>query len=118
MTESFDEALRRLRLAAGLSQPQLAAVVHFSQSLISKVENGAEPPSHDFARACDRAGSLSSLEAARAAIDSVTEPPHGTDFFDAPRLAGLAGGTYPLRDAEPPAELLTQALASRAPPAT
>jgi transcriptional regulator with XRE-family HTH domain len=309
MTEGFGDALRRTRLAAGLSQPRLAAAVHFSQSLISKVENGAEHPSYEFARACDdalgaggqllslvgaprptsgdteieaweladaltrssislqtldhmehaihghaarypssapaalmvpvqqqlrrlrhaltqpqtlevrrravrlvgvlsglaghlrldtgredhavtffelgrlagheaadddltawvlathsiapffagrpaeaatlldeasdlavhasgprrrawiealrarahaaigdRAGSLSSLEAARAAIDSVTDPPHGTDFFDAPRLAGLAGGTYLLlRDTEPATEMLTQALASRAP---
>ena len=53
MAEVFGEALRRLRVAAGLSQPQLSAAVHFSQSLISKVENGAERPSYDFARACD-----------------------------------------------------------------
>src|SRR6266542_953421 len=68
MTESFGGALRRLRLVAGLSQPQLAAVVHFSQSLISKVENGAERPSCDFARACDDAlrasGQLVALVAA------------------------------------------------------
>jgi transcriptional regulator with XRE-family HTH domain len=309
MTETFGQVLRRLRAAAGLSQPQLAAKVHYSQSLISKVENGAERPSSDFARACDdalgstgqlvalvaaprvagdeeeleaweladaltrssisvqtldhmeravyghalrypstgpaalivpvrqqlrrlrhalqqpqtmqvrrravqlvgvlsgiagnlsldigrddqavtffelgrlagyesadddltawvlathsiasffagnapeaaalldeasdlartasgprrrawiealrarahgaignRSGALAALDTARAAIESVTEPPHGTDFFDGPRLDGLAGGTYLLlRDAEPAAELLTQALTRRAP---
>src|SRR5215475_13921628 len=55
MAEGFGDALRRTRLAAGLSQLQLAAAVYFSQSLISKVENGAERPSYDFVRACDDA---------------------------------------------------------------
>jgi len=56
------------------------------------------------------------LDSARAAMDSVTDPPYGTDFFDSPRLDGLAGSTYLLlREPDSATELLTRALAGRAP---
>ncbi|HSV65620.1 MAG TPA: helix-turn-helix transcriptional regulator [Mycobacteriales bacterium] len=76
MTETFGEALRRSRKLAGLSQPALAARIHFSQSMLSKVETGAESASYDFAKACDAAlnadGKLLKLAAAAARAASVT----------------------------------------------
>ncbi|MFG3054030.1 helix-turn-helix domain-containing protein [Kitasatospora sp. NPDC048239] len=51
----FATALRARRLAAGLSQADLARRVHYDKSHISKVENGDKPATADFARACDQA---------------------------------------------------------------
>jgi transcriptional regulator with XRE-family HTH domain len=42
MTETFGEALRRLREAAGLSQPQLAKRVPISQASLSRYEHGRQ----------------------------------------------------------------------------
>lgn len=53
MSETFGQALRRLRMQTGYSQSSLAARIHFSQSMLSKVETGMEPGSYDFAKACD-----------------------------------------------------------------
>lgn len=53
--ETFGQALRRLRQAGGLSQPALARKIYVTQSFISKVENGAEAPSPEFAASCDEA---------------------------------------------------------------
>jgi transcriptional regulator with XRE-family HTH domain len=76
MAETFGEALRRWRKLVGLSQPALAARIHFSQSMLSKVETGAEPASYDFAKACDAAlnadGKLLALAVAAARAASVT----------------------------------------------
>jgi transcriptional regulator with XRE-family HTH domain len=47
--------LRHYRLAAGLTQAQLAARINFSESLISGTENGNIPASPEFAKACDEA---------------------------------------------------------------
>ena len=55
MPESFGQSLRRYRTLAGLSQPKLARAAFVSQSLISKMEAGAEEPSRAVAEACDRA---------------------------------------------------------------
>ncbi|MDQ3577725.1 MAG: hypothetical protein M3443_09045, partial [Actinomycetota bacterium] len=56
------------------------------------------------------------LDAARGHIDAATEPPSGTDFFDAARLDGVAGTTYLLlRDTAHAAPLLSAALDRRAP---
>lgn len=52
---SFGTRLRQLRDACGLSQLKLAGLVNYHQSLISKVETGAEQPSAAFARAVDEA---------------------------------------------------------------
>lgn len=46
--------LRHYRLAAGLTQTQLAELIHYSLSLISGVESGALPASPEFAAACDK----------------------------------------------------------------
>lgn len=49
-------------------------------------------------------------------MDTVSEPPQGTEFFDPPRLDGMAGAVYRLlRDTDRAAPLLAQALDRRAP---
>jgi transcriptional regulator with XRE-family HTH domain len=78
VTGTFGEALRRLRLAAGWSQPKLARAVYVSQSFISKVETGAEDAPPEFARACDdalgAAGALVALAPARPPTTGGIEP--------------------------------------------
>ncbi len=44
MSETFGQALRRLRLAAGLSQPALARKVHVDQGSVSRYENDRQSP--------------------------------------------------------------------------
>jgi transcriptional regulator with XRE-family HTH domain/tetratricopeptide (TPR) repeat protein len=51
----FGAALRRRRLAAGLSTAGLARLIHYSKGYISKVETGLKSPSIDFARRSDAA---------------------------------------------------------------
>jgi len=67
----FGTELRRRRLGAGLSLTDLAALVHYSRSHLSKVETGVKAPSRDLARRCDAAlgcdGALGALAPARSA---------------------------------------------------
>ena len=49
----FGTELRRQRLEAGLSLADLAKLVHYSKSHLSKVETGSKPASTDLARQCD-----------------------------------------------------------------
>jgi transcriptional regulator with XRE-family HTH domain len=51
----FGAALRRHRLAGGLSLSDLAKRVHYSKGHISKVETGRRGPSPDLAKRCDAA---------------------------------------------------------------
>lgn len=51
----FGTELRRRRLEAGLSLTDLAKLVHYSKSHLSKVETGSKPASTDLARQCDAA---------------------------------------------------------------
>lgn len=51
----FGVTLRRLRLAAGLSQGALAESVHFSPALIGYVENAQRAPTWDFTKVIDPA---------------------------------------------------------------
>ncbi|GAA4827169.1 hypothetical protein GCM10025787_01280 [Saccharopolyspora rosea] len=53
MSETFGQALRRLRAAAGLSQPQLARLVHADQSAVSRWENDRTSPSRDTVEQLD-----------------------------------------------------------------
>ncbi|GAA2023844.1 hypothetical protein GCM10009839_21900 [Catenulispora yoronensis] len=74
---AFGRELRRLRLTAGMSQAELANVLHFSKSYLSKVENGAKPATMDLARRCEAVlgagGTLVALcEAAAAAAAGTT----------------------------------------------
>ncbi|MGW1764014.1 nSTAND1 domain-containing NTPase [Streptomyces sp. NPDC002073] len=67
----FGPALRRLRTERGLSLSALARLVHYSKGYLSKIENGAKPPTADLARSCDAA-----LRAAGALAGLVPEVPH------------------------------------------
>jgi transcriptional regulator with XRE-family HTH domain len=97
--ETFGQALRRLRQAAGLSQPALARKVYVSQSFISKVENGAEPPSPEFAASCDEA--LSAAGALIALAPVRREHRIGIDDVEAWELADvLTGGSLSLQTLE------------------
>lgn len=49
MSETFGQALRRFRLAAGLSQTELAAVAHLGQSDISRYERDRQHPAESTA---------------------------------------------------------------------
>lgn len=63
----------------------------------------------------DRVGSLDSLERAYWLMGQVTDPPSGTEFFDLPRLDGMAGSAYLLMaDTDRAAPLLCQARGRRA----
>jgi transcriptional regulator with XRE-family HTH domain len=44
----FGAELRHYRIQAGLSQKDLAALVHVSHDVISKIETGERPPAEDF----------------------------------------------------------------------
>ncbi|MFD9703860.1 hypothetical protein [Lentzea sp. NPDC059081] len=64
----------------------------------------------------DPVTSARALEAAYRHVEAITEPPGGTEFFDLPRLDGVAGTTYLLlRDTARARPLLTGALQRRAP---
>jgi transcriptional regulator with XRE-family HTH domain len=85
--ESFGEALRRWRTAEKMPQPELARRVFVSQSFISKVENGAEQPSSEFARACDEAleanGALAALGPVRRPRNDLRDDVEAWELTDA-----------------------------------
>lgn len=49
----FGAELRRCRLAAGLTQEQLAEKIQFSESLVGAVERARRVPSREFAELCE-----------------------------------------------------------------
>jgi transcriptional regulator with XRE-family HTH domain len=49
----FGAELRRRRTGAGLSLADLAGLVHYSKSYLSRLETGAKAPGVDLARRCD-----------------------------------------------------------------
>jgi transcriptional regulator with XRE-family HTH domain len=55
MAELFAGELRRLRVAAGLSQEALAGQIKYSASLVAAVEQCRRPPQRDFTEQCDTA---------------------------------------------------------------
>jgi transcriptional regulator with XRE-family HTH domain/tetratricopeptide (TPR) repeat protein len=72
------------------------------------------------ARALAAAGSrdqaLTALTRAHHSIQDATDPAHGTDFFDAPRLDGITGSVYLLlRDPRAAEEFIRRSLAHRSP---
>lgn len=68
-----------------------------------------------LAAAGNESGAQRALEKAHSSIDAVVGPPTGNDFFDRPRLDGLAGSALLLlRDTSAASALLMQALKSRA----
>lgn len=62
---AFGAELRRRRTGAGLSLADLAGLVHYSKSYLSRIETGAKAPATDLARRCDAAleadGALAAL---------------------------------------------------------
>jgi transcriptional regulator with XRE-family HTH domain len=46
--------LRRARTAAGLSQEDLGKAINYSASLVSAVENGQRPPTHEYVASVDK----------------------------------------------------------------
>lgn len=54
----FGAMLRHYRTTASLSQADLAARVHFSDDLVSKIEQALRAPSKEFAAACDAVSEL------------------------------------------------------------
>ncbi|NUR40604.1 MAG: helix-turn-helix transcriptional regulator [Streptomyces sp.] len=67
----FGAELRRLRLEAGLTLTQLAAMVHYSKGQLSKIETGGKQAGSELARLCDAAldagGRLAALAPAEPA---------------------------------------------------
>ncbi len=51
----FGSEVRRAREAAGLRQADLAAMVPFDVSMVSRIERGASAPDRHFAQVCDEA---------------------------------------------------------------
>jgi transcriptional regulator with XRE-family HTH domain len=82
----FRTELRRRRRATGLSQQDLADLVHYDRSLISMVETGRTPPSNAFAVRCDHAlhagGELVRLAAADGGVRHVPGPRLCQDAWD------------------------------------
>jgi transcriptional regulator with XRE-family HTH domain/tetratricopeptide (TPR) repeat protein len=74
--------LRRRRLAAGISLADMAMLVHYSKSHLSKVETGVKVASPDLAQRCDAAldadGSLSKLVSAPIRHRAVQPQPEDT----------------------------------------
>lgn len=117
----FGAALRRERLAAGLSLGDLAQRVHYSKSYLSKIERGRKAPTLDLARRCDAAlrsrGALASLvPATRTDVPSLPAGPvddqwvitvnsNGRGVFSAVTHSGDAtvGTISPLTWGMPPA---------------
>ncbi len=54
MVDTFGDALRVLREAAGMTIPALAAKVNYSKGYLGNVETGERRPTPDLAAACDR----------------------------------------------------------------
>ncbi|MEV4630175.1 helix-turn-helix transcriptional regulator [Micromonospora sp. NPDC049523] len=53
MLDHFGEELKLARVAAEMSQQELAGAISYSTALVGKIENGDRRPSADFARRCD-----------------------------------------------------------------
>jgi transcriptional regulator with XRE-family HTH domain len=75
MVDSFGALLRKYRLEAGISLREFARRINYSQSQVSKIENGLKRPAPMFAKLCDRAlGTDGALAAALPPQPSRTEP--------------------------------------------
>ncbi|WP_173053095.1 helix-turn-helix domain-containing protein [Phytohabitans houttuyneae] len=93
---TFGVELRRRRLAAGLSLSDLAALVHYSRSHLSRVETSGKPPSLSLARRCDT--ELGADGALTRLVERPTAgPPKSTEVSPVDRwwmgLSANGGGT-------------------------
>ena len=77
MEEDFGAALRRRRMAAGLSIKQMSDRVHFSKGYLSKIENGLKRPTEAVARQCDSVLGANGTLAALADPHEPGEPAPG-----------------------------------------
>jgi transcriptional regulator with XRE-family HTH domain len=121
--ETFGETLRRLRTEAGMSQPALAAAAHYSQTRISRAENGFVVPPPDVVRHLDRVlcaqGALISLREAAASerptarrtirdssVSATVGEVDDTDRRDVLRAVAIGFGAM---ISEPPARIIASA---------
>ncbi|MDX3611305.1 helix-turn-helix domain-containing protein [Streptomyces europaeiscabiei] len=85
--ERFGPALRRRRMAVGLSLAELAERVFYSKGYLSRVETGARPPNTVLARRCDAALNAGGILASLVPADDRDEA------ADGPMPVGGDGGT-------------------------
>lgn len=126
--EAEDTDLTAWVLATRSLAPFFASRFVQAADLLARAEEGAATGSgtrrqawvtallaRSAAAAGDHRGGLVALERAYRLMDTVSEPPHGTEFFDRPRLDGMAGAVYRLlRDTDRAVPLLRRALDHRA----
>lgn len=116
----FGAAVRRRRVAAGLSLSDLARRIHYSKGHLSKVETGRRAPSLDLARRCDVAltagGALVSLVSGGTAPIPLSTEPAGTSWLVSLDGTGRGGFSAARPDAslDPGTSPLTWAMPSRA----
>lgn len=126
MSETFGQALRRLRLAAGLSQPALARKVHVDQGNLSRYENDRQSPApsvvhhlDDVLGADEQLRLLASGNTApdvltpddRERVGRVFEHPHWLDGGTVTALADVLASQRRLDDVLGPEPLITATLA-------
>lgn len=126
MSETFGQALRRLRVAAGLSQPALARQVHVDQGNVSRYENDRQRPSPSTVVRLDELleadGELRRLATGSAAPDVLTaddrerlarviERPHRLDGVSVAALADVLAAQRRLDDTLGPVPLIPVTLA-------
>ncbi|MEW1872553.1 tetratricopeptide repeat protein [Streptomyces caelestis] len=93
--QDFGMQLRTFRRVRSLSLTQLSALTHFSKGYLSKIENGARPPTHELAVACDRAleldgvlEALVSVSPPRAAVERKAPVPVPAQLPSAASMVG------------------------------
>ncbi len=86
MVDTFGDALRLLREAAGLTIPALAAKVNYSKGYLGNVETGERRPTSDLADACDRELNVGGFLVLLAACERAG----GDDMMRRTLLSGLA----------------------------
>jgi transcriptional regulator with XRE-family HTH domain len=89
-SESFGQALRRIRVSRGQSLRRLGSAIDYDHTYLSKVENGQQPGSLALARACDRALDADGALVARYTA-TATEPEDLTSTLRRTFLAGSVG---------------------------
>lgn len=126
MSETFGQALRRLRRAAGLSQPAVARQVHVDQGNLSRYENDRQRPSPNTVERLDELlgadGELRLLATGSIASDVLTiddrdrlsrvlEHPHRLDEGTVSALADVLAAQRRLDDVLGPEPLIPATLA-------
>jgi DNA-binding XRE family transcriptional regulator len=120
---TFGAAVRRRRVAAGLSLSDLARRIHYSKSHLSKVETGRRAPSLDFARRCDvtleAGGALVSLvSAVTLAPPALPAEPAGDQWLISLNRTGRGGFSAATTRRDSPVEHSISPLTWAMPPGT